>query len=51
MSAFTQRVPLQFSDGPLVWVDCEMTGLDPEKHKIIGIQTLFFVSITRKSNW
>ncbi|KZL63567.1 phosphoglucomutase phosphomannomutase, partial [Colletotrichum incanum] len=25
------------SDGPLVWVDCEMTGLDPDKEEIIEI--------------
>ncbi|KAF4777939.1 exonuclease [Colletotrichum scovillei] len=24
-------------DGPLVWVDCEMTGLDPDKEEIIEI--------------
>ena len=28
--------PLRFADGPLVWVDCEMTGLDPDKDKILG---------------
>ncbi|KAF4908813.1 Oligoribonuclease [Colletotrichum fructicola] len=25
------------SDGPLVWIDCEMTGLDPDKEEIIEI--------------
>ncbi|KAG6902371.1 hypothetical protein C0995_000933 [Termitomyces sp. Mi166 len=29
--------PLSFYDGPLVWVDCEMTGLDPRKDKILEI--------------
>src|ERR1700722_6023666 len=29
--------PLDFKAGPLVWVDCEMTGLDPRKDKIIEI--------------
>jgi oligoribonuclease len=31
------RAPLRFADGPLVWVDCEMTGLDPQKDKILGM--------------
>ncbi|TDZ53526.1 Oligoribonuclease [Colletotrichum trifolii] len=25
------------SDGPLVWIDCEMTGLDPDREEIIEI--------------
>jgi len=29
--------PLYFNDGPLVWIDCEMTGLDFGKDKIIEI--------------
>jgi Exonuclease len=29
--------PLDFYDGPLVWVDCEMTGLNPRKDKILEI--------------
>lgn len=29
--------PLNFNDGPLVWIDCEMTGLDPSKDRIIEI--------------
>ena len=29
--------PLNFNDGPLVWIDCEMTGLNPSKDKIIEI--------------
>lgn len=29
--------PLEFNAGPLVWIDCEMTGLNPEKDKIIEI--------------
>ncbi|KAG5639480.1 hypothetical protein H0H81_001602 [Sphagnurus paluster] len=32
--------PLDFNDGPLVWVDCEMTGLDPRKDKILEIAVL-----------
>ena len=28
---------LDFRDGPLVWVDCEMTGLNPRKDKILEI--------------
>ena len=29
--------PLQPVDGPMVWIDCEMTGLDPETEKIMEI--------------
>lgn len=29
--------PLDFHAGPLVWIDCEMTGLDPRKDKILEI--------------
>ena len=29
--------PLNYHDGPLVWVDCEMTGLDPRTDKILEI--------------
>jgi len=32
--------PLNFNDGPLVWIDCEMTGLDPSKDRIIEIAVL-----------
>ncbi|KAG5647107.1 hypothetical protein DXG03_001478 [Asterophora parasitica] len=32
--------PLDFNAGPLVWVDCEMTGLDPRTDKIIEIAVL-----------
>ncbi|KAF9485971.1 ribonuclease H-like protein [Pholiota conissans] len=32
--------PLDFNDGPLVWIDCEMTGLNPRKDKIIEIAVL-----------
>ncbi|KAJ7928455.1 oligoribonuclease, partial [Mycena leptocephala] len=28
---------LSYGDGPMVWVDCEMTGLDPDKDKILEI--------------
>jgi hypothetical protein len=33
--------PLYFNDGPLVWIDCEMTGLDPSKDKIMEIAVRF----------
>jgi len=33
----TTPSPMNFNDGPLVWIDCEMTGLDPSKDKIIEI--------------
>ncbi|EGO00686.1 hypothetical protein SERLA73DRAFT_133671 [Serpula lacrymans var. lacrymans S7.3] len=32
--------PLDFNAGPMVWVDCEMTGLDPRKDKILEIAVL-----------
>ena len=32
--------PLGFNEGPLVWIDCEMTGLDPSKDKILEIAVL-----------
>ncbi|KJA28929.1 hypothetical protein HYPSUDRAFT_33388 [Hypholoma sublateritium FD-334 SS-4] len=31
---------LNFHAGPMVWIDCEMTGLDPHKDKIIEIAVL-----------
>lgn len=31
---------MSFSDQNLIWVDLEMTGLDPETHKIIEIATV-----------
>lgn len=31
---------LGFDSGPLVWVDCEMTGLQPRKDKILEIAVL-----------
>lgn len=32
--------PLDFYDGPIVWIDCEMTGLNPRKDKILEIAVL-----------
>jgi oligoribonuclease len=37
MTSEQQPSPLDFNDGPLVWIDCEMTGLDPSKDKILEI--------------
>ncbi|KAI0692094.1 ribonuclease H-like domain-containing protein [Cytidiella melzeri] len=37
---YTQNQPLDFYAGPLVWVDCEMTGLNPKSDKIIEIAVL-----------
>ena len=39
MSASPDFLPAQLarSDQNLVWLDCEMTGLDPEKERIIEI--------------
>ncbi|KAF4563268.1 hypothetical protein EYR40_007016 [Pleurotus pulmonarius] len=36
----SQHRPLDFYSGPLVWIDCEMTGLNPRKDKIIEIAVL-----------
>jgi oligoribonuclease len=35
-------MPLDFYAGPLVWVDCEMTGLTPRKDKILEIAASIF---------
>ncbi|KXN85296.1 Oligoribonuclease, mitochondrial [Leucoagaricus sp. SymC.cos] len=32
--------PLNFYAGPLVWIDCEMTGLNPRRDKILEIAVL-----------
>ncbi|EKC99854.1 hypothetical protein A1Q2_05819 [Trichosporon asahii var. asahii CBS 8904] len=32
--------PLTYDDGPMVWVDCEMTGLDTSKDVIIEIAVI-----------
>ncbi|KAI0653982.1 ribonuclease H-like domain-containing protein [Cubamyces menziesii] len=32
--------PLDWGAGPLVWIDCEMTGLDPRTDKILEIAVL-----------
>lgn len=31
---------MSFSDKNLIWIDLEMTGLDPQVHKIIEIATI-----------
>ncbi|KAK7691734.1 hypothetical protein QCA50_005134 [Cerrena zonata] len=31
---------LHWDSGPLVWIDCEMTGLDPKQNQIIEIAVL-----------
>lgn len=28
---------LRSEDGPLVWIDCEMTGLDPKKERLLEV--------------
>ncbi|KAI6095360.1 ribonuclease H-like protein, partial [Pisolithus croceorrhizus] len=40
LSSITTPVPLNFQAGPIVWVDCEMTGLDPKKDKLLEIAVL-----------
>ena len=32
--------PLQLDDGPLVWIDCEMTGLEPKRDVILEIAVI-----------
>jgi hypothetical protein len=39
----TIQMTLNFDAGPLVWIDCEMTGLNPKKQRI---WKLLFVSST-----
>ncbi|KAG1739151.1 ribonuclease H-like domain-containing protein [Suillus paluster] len=34
------QTPLNFDSGPMVWIDCEMTGLDPRRDKILEIAVL-----------
>lgn len=36
----TPTTPLKKSDQNLVWLDCEMTGLDPERERIIEIAVI-----------
>ncbi|KAJ6520744.1 oligoribonuclease [Mycena capillaripes] len=36
------RKQLSYGDGPMVWVDCEMTGLDPDKDQILEIAVSAF---------
>lgn len=38
--------PLDFHAGPLVWVDCEMTGLDPRKDKILEIAVSVILEVS-----
>ncbi|KAG8957814.1 hypothetical protein FRC03_009776 [Tulasnella sp. 419] len=38
-ASFTPQ-PLTADDGPLVWIDCEMTGLDYKKDRILEIAVL-----------
>ncbi|WWD03092.1 hypothetical protein V865_001138 [Kwoniella europaea PYCC6329] len=40
MSDSTSFKPLEYDDGPLVWVDCEMTGLDFLNDRIIEIAVI-----------
>jgi oligoribonuclease len=34
------ELPLKKSDQNLVWIDCEMTGLDPEKERLLEIAVI-----------
>ncbi len=37
--------PMDFLDGPLVWIDCEMTGLDHREDRLleIAVSSMFFL--------
>ena len=35
---------LNFHAGPLVWIDCEMTGLDPKHDKLLEIAVSWYIS-------
>jgi oligoribonuclease len=35
---------MTFYDGPLVWVDCEMTGLDFRTDRLLEIAVRYFYS-------
>jgi oligoribonuclease len=37
MSTGTSSGRLTYYDGPLVWIDCEMTGLDYKNDRILEI--------------
>ncbi len=39
-STATETVELPKSDQNLVWIDCEMTGLDPEKERLLEIAVI-----------
>jgi DNA polymerase III epsilon subunit-like protein len=34
--------PMDFRAGPMVWIDCEMTGLNPKRDKIMEIAVCTF---------
>jgi oligoribonuclease len=36
----TEALPLPKSDQNLVWIDCEMSGLDPEKERLLEIAVI-----------
>ncbi|KAF9243135.1 ribonuclease H-like domain-containing protein [Melanogaster broomeanus] len=40
MAQYSTGGPLSFQAGPLVWIDCEMTGLNPKKDKLLEIAVL-----------
>ena len=49
----TTKTVLDVDDGPLVWIDCEMTGLDPRSDKIMEIAVREKLSLVPFcwSNW
>jgi len=38
------RGGMSFNDGPLVWIDCEMTGLNFRKDRLLEIAVCYFYS-------
>lgn len=39
---------MDVSDGPLVWIDCEMTGLNPRQDRLLEIAVSVLVKLKRR---
>ena len=39
---------LDYDQGPLVWIDCEMTGLDPRRDRLLEIAVRCGVLVIRE---
>lgn len=40
LNLMSEPRPLNAEDGPLVWIDCEMTGLNPKKDVLLEIAVI-----------